>query len=120
YSFNSLETIAASCSLDSKNLIVAINAHSELCYTQNFVNKNGWIPTSQPAVLKASELNSLLNTADTTFVGNAFETYKHLIPNISLLKKPQQFEDIPSAKFLASLALSNTPPSDWKNIEPFY
>src|SRR5690606_12523003 len=77
YSFNSLETIAASCSLDSKNLIVAINAHSELCYTQNFVNKNGWIPTSQPAVLKASELNSLLNTADTTFVGNAFETYKH-------------------------------------------
>ncbi len=122
FTFNSLETIAASCSLETKNLVVAINAHSELCYFQEFSSTQGvWTVQSEPKVLAARELNLLLSQKETAFVGDAFTIYERLLTDVALLKKPKEFNDIPSAKYLAHLALTTKQkPLKWENVEPFY
>ena len=120
FTFNSLETIAQSASQDKKNLIVAINAHSELCYVGKFVSHDDkWKALGDIEVLPAIQLNDLLKTPETIFAGDAFEVYKDKITNPVL--KPNAFQDIPSAKFLNELAQhKNAKSISWEALETFY
>lgn len=123
YAFNSLETIAQSCSLDQKNLVVAINAHSDLCYVGKLVNAvDFWKLTSDISVLPSQKLNELLKEPNTCFVGDAFSTYKDKITTSILY--PKSYRDIPQATSLISLANSYKNDSQkiktWETLEPFY
>lgn len=120
YTFNSLETIAQSCSHDEKNLIVAINAHSELCYVGKFVSTGkNWVSEGTVEVLPSANLNELLKNTSTIFVGDAFSVYKEKITEKVL--KPKIHLDIPSAKYLNELALqSHSKSISWEALEPFY
>lgn len=121
YTFNSLETLAQGASLDDKSLIVAINAHSELCYVGRFVNsENKWKPLGEIQVLPASKLNDLLKEANTLFVGDAFEFYKDKIDSNLTIKRPKNFTDIPSAVHLNQLAANSQKTISWEALEPFY
>lgn len=118
--FNSLETIAQSCSHDQDRLVVAINAHSELCYTAEFIWKNSsWTENSPIEVISANALNEKLEAENTIFVGDAFEVYKDRIQKKILY--PTQHKNIPSAKSLCELALKTQKPTiTWEQLEPFY
>lgn len=121
FCFNSLETIAESCSMEGSSLTVAINAHSELCYVQTFLNRGNWEAVGLPTVLPAVDLKNLNTGADSVFVGDAFTSYKHLVPQFAEFKRPIVFEDIPSAKSLTKLAKrTQLSPLKWNEVEPFY
>ncbi|MES2768513.1 MAG: tRNA (adenosine(37)-N6)-threonylcarbamoyltransferase complex dimerization subunit type 1 TsaB [Bdellovibrionota bacterium] len=124
YTFNSLETIAQGASLDDQKLLVAINAHSELCYVGKFVSAgNNWMPAGEIEVASALKLNDLLKQPNTLFVGDAFEYYKDKIDSSLEIKRPKTFNDIPSAVHLNQLALlskDSKKPISWEALEPLY
>lgn len=124
YTFNSLETIAQGASLDDQKLTVAINAHSELCYVGKFVSLEGnWKAIGEIEVVSALKLNDLLKEPNTLFVGDAFESYKDKLDPSLKIKRPQRFNDIPSAIHLNQLVLTHKNSKkaiNWEALEPFY
>jgi tRNA threonylcarbamoyladenosine biosynthesis protein TsaB len=124
YTQNSLELIASSCSVDDQSLIVAINAHSDLCYVQEFSNQNGHWVTNKPIEVKSiDDVIKLLAQPKTMFVGDAFEFYKNRIPTDVKISVPKKYSAIPQAKKLVELAntsKNSTQMKDWQSLEPFY
>jgi N6-L-threonylcarbamoyladenine synthase/tRNA threonylcarbamoyladenosine biosynthesis protein TsaB len=125
FTANSLEIIAAACSADAQNLMVAINAHSDMCYTAQFMNKNNQWELQGPIVAKNfSEMLSQISNPQTIFAGDAFDIYKDKLPANTKLARPKTFTATPEAETLLKLALHNLSNQDaikdWKTLEPFY
>ncbi len=120
YTFNSLETLAESCSLDDENLFVAINAHSDLCYSARFVRSDSsWTLKDNVEVIPSTKLNDVLVEPKTVFAGDAFTIYKDKIT--VPIRRPNVFLDTPSAKHLSTLALKQSSKTvSWENLNPFY
>lgn len=125
YAFNSLETIAQGSSVNAEKLLVAINAHSELCYVGNFMNTGDeWKMAGDIKVISANILNDLLKEPDTLFVGDAFTVYREKINSSLNIPRPKKYQDIPSALNLNQLALRHISDArsikTWETLEPFY
>lgn len=125
YTFNSLETIAQGSSVDAEKFLVAINAHSELCYVGNFVSDGGnWKMSGDIAVVSANALNRLLKEPKTVFAGDAFTFYKDKIDSPLSILRPKTYQDIPSAFNLNQLVSRHINDSSalktWETLEPFY
>ncbi len=110
YAYNSLDII--SHSIESKSLLVGVNAHSGLCYTKD---KN----SSEILVLNIDQINSLLKNQMYTLAGDFFHLFKaELIPHSNILPLADGLSDAKKLflrhEFQPSQALK------WSELNPFY
>ncbi len=116
YCYNTLDTIAHATQIKTP-LLVAINAHSNLCYAKIF---NGDIE-SEIQVLTIEALTSLLNTQSFTLAGDFFDLMKESLKlkNHTLLK-----EDLETSYAKNLMQFHQTQedpkPTTWSELVPFY
>ncbi len=122
---NSLELLAAEASVDAHSLYIAINAHSGLCYSQEFTNQNSkWVPQQPIRVEPFEAIIPKLSQPHTLFCGDAFEFYQNKIPHQAQIHHPKISSLYPRATVLAQLAFLESEDTSkirqWNTIEPFY
>lgn len=118
YPLNSLEITAHAVNKNTKPLLVALNAHSEMCYLATFNWNNIWNPSSVTRVLSAKEISEQYSLQDYVCAGDGFHVYSQYFQNII------NDNDVTSSAILLNDLLLKTIPQrksiSWENLQPFY
>lgn len=123
YALNSLEITAHAVPMSEKNLIVALNAYSEMCYLQTFQWENYWKATSNPVAMAVSEVAAKISLNEYLSAGEGFETYKENLGVISSTQYNSLFHLQPNAILLNDLLIKTQhlrKPLSWKDVQPLY
>lgn len=123
YALNSMEITAHAVPATDKKLLIALNAHSEMCYLQEFEWEGHWKPYSNPVAMTVLDMKKKLSLNEYLCAGEGFEKYKDDFHLPDSNDSNQLYQLQPNAILLNDLLIKTLhlrKPSSWKDIQPLY